>query len=119
MSKVPASAWREMRERLTQKYEETFHEAIPPLECELSDRIFCEMISNVLTFGQQSFSTMDEVEFLQAQYKAKFGEVLTYDYMSIHTEEELITALRECLKTGKPYELPADVKALVEQGAAF
>ena len=62
---------------------------------------------------------MDEISFLQAQYEAEFDETLTYNYITIHTEEELITALRECLETGKPYELPADVQQLVEQGAVF
>ena len=119
MRKIPASAWAEMRKNLTQRYEERFHEPIPPLTCELSNKSFCGMVHDVLTFGGKSFSEMPEVEFLQMQYRAKFGESLTYNYMSIHTKEELLSALRDCLKSGKPHELPEDVKRLLEQGADF
>ena len=119
MSKVPASAWRQMREGWIRRYEEYFHEPVPPLECELADKTFCKLLSDVLTFSKKSFSQMSEVEFLQLQYQAAFGESLGYNFMTIHTEEELLTALRESLKSGKPYELPDDVKRLIEQGANF
>ena len=66
-----------------------------------------------------SYKTFEELRTYWANNYAAFGESLGYNFMTIHTEEELLTALRESLKSGKPYELPDDVKRLIEQGARF
>lgn len=105
-------------ETMSAVYSRIFGEAVPLFEYDLLDDVKGNVLLECLTY-KQKISTMSEVEFLQLQYQAMFGEDLTYNFMTIHTEEELLTALRESLKSGKPYELPDDVKRLIEQGANF
>lgn len=105
-------------EFLLSRYANKFNETPPEFSKTLSEKNICAILRKSLRDGE-SFSTMSEVEFLQLQYQAMFGESLTYNFMTIYTEEELLTALRECLSSGKPYELPDDVKQLIEQGADF
>ena len=99
-------------------YERYFGESVPPFEYALPDDTKGNIILECLTY-QKRISQMSEVEFLQLQYRAAFGRSLRYNFMTIHAEEELLTALRESLKSGKPYELPDDIKRLIEQGAIF
>lgn len=105
-------------ETMSAMYSRIFGEAVPLFEYDLLDDVKGNVLLECLTY-KQKISTMSEVEFLQLQYQAMFGEDLTYNFMTIYTEEELLTALRESLKSGKPYELPDDVKQLIEQGANF
>ena len=105
-------------EIMTAVYERYFGEGVPPFEYALPDDTKGNVLLECLTY-QKRISQMSEAEFLQLQYRAAFGRSLRYNFMTIHTEEELLTALRESLKSGKPYELPDDVKRLIEQGANF
>ena len=61
---------------------------------------------------------MDELDRLMDEYEERFGEMIPLKMVHF-TEEELKRTLRESLKSGKPYELPDDVKRLIEQGADF
>ena len=99
-------------------YERLFGESIPTFENGLSDDVKAKVLHECI-FWQKKISDLTAVEFLQLQYECRFGEQLTYNFMSIRTEEHLTTALRECLKTGKPYEIPESAEKLLEQGAIF
>ena len=105
-------------EFLSSRYADKFNEEPPEFSATLSGKNICAILRKSLRDGE-NLREMSEVEFLQMQYRALFGESLTYNFMTIHTEEELLTALRDSLKSGKPYELPDDVKQLIEQGANF
>lgn len=105
---------------LLTRYEADFHEKIPPLACDFTDEEICRLLRTAWNCnGKQNFNEISKTEFLQRQYKIKFGEELGYNYMTIHTEQDLLTALRECLATGKPYELPGDINKLIDQGTVF
>ena len=105
-------------EILLEVYSRLFGEAFPSFEFDLADKVKEKVIFECLDQQTQA-SKLSEIEFLQMQYQAKFGESLTYNFMSIHTEEQLLAALRECLNSGKPYELPAETRRLMKQGAIF
>ena len=93
-------------------YEKIFNESLPHFEYDLPDDVKVNVLLECLE-QQKPISELPEVEFLQLQYRAAFGESLTYDFMSIKTEEELKRTLRECLRVGKAYELPDKIKELL------
>ena len=99
-------------------YEKMFNEPAPRFEYDLPDKVKTDVLLECLEM-QKPISEFSEVEFLQLQYRIAFGETLTYDFMGLRKEKELIAALRESLKTGKPYELPNNVKRLLDQGVDF
>lgn len=99
-------------------YEKMFNEPAPHFEYDLPDKVKTDVLLECLEM-QKPISEFSEVEFLQLQYRIAFGETLTYDFMGLRKEKELIAALRESLKTGKPYELPNNVKRLLDQGVVF
>lgn len=61
---------------------------------------------------------MDELDRLIDEYEYLFGEMIPLKMVHM-SEEELTETLRECLKTGKPYELPDNIKRLMDQGVDF
>lgn len=61
---------------------------------------------------------MNEIERLLEEYVRQFGEALPLSMVHM-TEEDLLQVLRDCLSKGKPYELPEDVRRLMEQGIEF
>ncbi len=99
-------------------YERLFNESVPTFENGLPDETKAKAILECV-FGQRKISELTAVEFLQLQYECRFDEQLTYDFMTINTEERLVTTLRDCLKTGKPYELPKAIKRQIAQDAVF
>ena len=99
-------------------YEKMFNEPAPHFEYDLPDKVKTDVLLECLEM-QKPISELSGIDFLQLQYRIAFGETLTYDFMGLRKEKELIAALRESLKTGKPYELPNNVKRLLEQGVDF
>ena len=61
---------------------------------------------------------MNEFEGLLEEYMRQFDEAIPLSMVHM-TNEELLDVLRECLSTGKPYELPEDVRRLMEQDIEF
>ena len=61
---------------------------------------------------------MNKLEELMERYEEKFGEMIPLKMIHM-TEDELEETLDECLKTGKAYELPEDIKRLMELGVEF
>ena len=61
---------------------------------------------------------MDELDRLMDEYEEQFGEMIPLKMVHF-TEEELKLLLRECLRTGKAYELPDKIKELLPQGVEF
>ena len=105
-------------EFLVARYTEKFQYEPPQFVNTLTKKEICSILRRSLR-DSKSLSELSEVEFLQMQYRAKFDEPLTYNFITIHTEEQLITALRECLESGKAYELPEETRRLIDQGAVF
>ena len=102
-------------------YEEIFQETVR-FEYDLSEDAIVEIMVRCLGGSQKRISEMSKTEFLKLQYECQFGESGDFigDYCSpIHTEEQLVTVLRDCLAKGKPYELSEDVRRLMEQGVEF
>ena len=95
-----------------------FNEPAPRFEYDLPDKVKTDVLLECLE-RQKPISELSGIDFLQLQYRIAFGETLTYDFMGLRKEKELIAALRESLKTGKPYELPNNVKRLLDQGVVF
>ena len=56
---------------------------------------------------------------LSLDYAKKFGESLPTEMMPPEDFDNAIEIMRECLKTGKPYEIPESTEKLLEQGAIF
>ena len=86
-------------------YRDQFHEEPPPLEPTLT----IDQKVSVLAWSmadERSLKTLSEIELLQWQYQAKFDKYLGYDFGEIQTEVALLAALRESLKSGKPYKAP-------------
>lgn len=52
-------------------------------------------------------------------YKKKFGESLPTEMMPSGDLENIEEIVRECLKTGKPYELSEEIQELLKLGAVF
>lgn len=108
-------------ELMSAVYEKLYGESVPLFAFDLSEEVKGNVIFECFA-RQKVISELTEVEFLQLQYECQFGESGDFigDYCSpIHTEEQLVTALRDCLAKGKPYELPEDVRRLMEQGVEF
>lgn len=61
---------------------------------------------------------MDELDKLIDEYEERFGEMIPLKMVHF-TEEELTFLLRECLQTGKAYELPDKIKELISQNVEF
>ena len=64
---------------------------------------------------------MDWAKFdeLSEKYQETFGECLPTELIPQKDLKKAIEIMEQCLKTGKPYELPADTEQLLEQGAVF
>ena len=101
-------------------YEKIFHESAR-FEYELSDNAKV----NVLVYCLQKAKPMSELgehKLLKLQYEYQFDQSaeLVGNWCSpIDTDEEEIATLRECLKTGNPYELPQDVLDDIKNGFWF
>ena len=93
-------------EFLLSRYVARFNEELPEFSATLSEKNICEILRKCLRSGQ-SLRAMPEVDFLQLQYRAKFDEPLSYNFMTLWSEQDLLTALRESLNTGKPYKPPS------------
>ena len=61
---------------------------------------------------------MNETENLLREYMQQFDEAMPLNIVYM-TDEQLLAVLKDCLKSGKPYELPEDVKCLIKQGVDF
>ena len=64
---------------------------------------------------------MDWAEFdrLSLEYKKKFNVHLPTELMPPAEFSRANEIMRECLASGKPYELPANIRRLMERGALF
>ena len=60
--------------------------------------------------------TFDEA---QEKYAERFGDILPTEEMPPSDLANLVSIVEECLRTGKPYELPSDVRRLIDEGAVF
>ncbi len=102
-------------------YKRVFGESIPPLEYDLSGEAQVLILKYCLA-ERKSVPELGEDELLHLQYECQFKKSadLIGNYCSpINTAAEERATLRECLKAGKPYELPEEVKKLMEQGVDF
>ena len=107
-------------EHYTKLYEKIFHESAC-FEYELSGKAKIEILAYCLR-KRNPMSELSEYKLLKLQYEYQFDQSaeLVGDWCSpIDTDEEEIATLRECLRTGKPYELPQDVLDDIENGFLF
>ena len=56
---------------------------------------------------------------LSQEYQETFGECLPTESMPREDFERVIEIMRECLESGKAYELPEETRRLIDQGAVF
>ena len=113
--------WAKERADLEADYRKAFDSDVPELVGEFSDEQACDFLIECLQWRKiPNARAMDEHDRLALQYKIKFPNADEIPLMIMRmTEKEWRQTIRECLKDGKPYELPDDVKKLMEQGAIF
>ena len=113
--------WAKERADLESDYRKVFGKDTPELVGEFSDEQICDFLIECLQWRKiPNAREMDEHDWLALQYRIKFPNAGEIPLMITHmTEEEWRQAISECLKSGKPYELPEDVQQLIEQGAQF
>ena len=102
-------------------YERVFGEPVPTFEYDLSEEAQ-DLILKYCLAERKPVSERSEDELLHLQYESQFKKSanLAGNYCSpINTREKERTTLRECLRTGKPYEYDAETKKLLEQGVDF
>lgn len=105
---------------LIKQYREKFHDDPPQLDFDATDKEMCDFLLECLCWNIQNPRDMGEHDLLELQYQIKFPDAEGIPLMMIHmTESKWRATMRECLRTGKPYELPADVRRLVDEGAIF
>lgn len=101
-------------------YEKIFRESAH-FEYELSDNTKVNMLAYCLQKAKP-MSELGEHKLLKLQYEYQFNQSaeLAGDWCSpIDSDGEEIATLRECLRTGKPYELPQDVIDDFKNGFLF
>lgn len=113
--------WAQERRDLEADYRKAFDTDIPKLDAEFTDEEMCEFLIECLRWERiPNVRPMDEHDLLDLQYRIKFPDAEGIPLMITRmSEAEWRAAMRECLKTGKPYELPAEVEKLIEQGVNF
>lgn len=60
-----------------------------------------------------------EFDRVLKEYEERFGDGLPTEQMPPADLENAVQIMRECMRTGKPYELPEGVRKLIEQGVLF
>ena len=77
--------------------------AIPTVnEPEELKRVYYERFGGGKKEHRKEMLQMMEFELLNEEYKAQFGERIAT--MMVPVDEQLNEEIRECLKTGKPYD---------------
>lgn len=61
---------------------------------------------------------MNEIERLLEEYNRQFGEAMPLSMVHM-TEKELLDTLRRCLETNEKFELPDEVRRLMNLGVDF
>lgn len=106
-------------EYLLTRYAKQFGGEPPPFDTEFTDEAKCTLLRECVA-NDIDLKKLDELDFLNMQYRYQFPDSDGVPLMVVPmTGDELKRTLRSCLRTGKPYELPADVERLIEQGAVF
>jgi len=106
-------------EYLLARYAKRFGGDPPPFDTEFTDEAKCALLRKCVAHNID-LKKLDELDFLDMQYRYRFPDSEDVPLMVVPMSgDELIRTLRKCLRAGKPYELPTDVKRLMDQGAVF
>ena len=113
--------WAKERADLEADYRKAFGKDIPKLDAKFTDEEMCDFLIECLRWRRSpNAREMDEHDLLEMQYRIKFPNAEGIPRFIVHmADTEWRKTMRTCLKTGKPYELPADIQKLIEKGVDF
>ena len=79
---------------------------------------YWERGGEAINFEMKRSLAMDDIDILMDEYEEGFDEVIPLK--TVHMSEAVLKeTLQECLRTGKPYELPESIKNSINIGVEF